>query len=1105
MVRKKLNMDNNIGIVVALQEEFEVLKKTLNVNLTSIPHKDVTYITYESSYIALNGSKLNLIILLLNDMSNTTSASATQWFANKYDFHTLINIGLAGLLSKDYHLLDVIIGEGSFEYNYRGQVIDNSYNSGFEMKHSGRSLPTNKHLYNSLSQLKHLYPSIYSKWETCSLEEIKLNIEDSIIQLLKEHKLLPESEIQIIDKGLICSGGEVGTSKHFKQYLLDQNRLETAIDMESAGFLFAISNLKNPPLSLVIKTISDPADDRKEFLDKIKTGALRKMAMKNASNLLKIFLDIFDFDKREFIDKKIITKENHEEDSLHQATLERLNTPFKMNFSEEILKLWGKIFFLVGNQNNIDLSEEHFLEDLFSFINNSRSSTPLNISGDPGTGISPCLSALYHIFYDNYTIGKTQYYPIYIDFRTFREKIYNDGRDLLFQAKEYAEQEMGKIKLFLTDRHIKNILLIYDGIDITSKFQNPLEETLYKAFSSYSNKKIIGSRSQINRQKKISKIGTNNIASISFHLINIENEEYNKLINIFCEIDNKNIKQNEIKTILKSCNFNEISIFMMRLIFNNIEDVLKNKDIHFLFEDFCSEHIDKTKQSDKYSIDDIAKFAFDYQIYQIDYKEDELYINPAWYLYNRNKEIQYFLIAKHVINSLLLIANGNNDINFSFTYQNRINSYCRYLINRNINIQNGVLNGAEKVIKMESKFDAHANALYLLGRLEDDVCKEKATILIKEYLSHNEEKIQAKSKQTINMDSAALLALRTCYISLACLGDIKASEEYLEKLLLIPAWCNINRGFHLLYYGDKDYNPKNGLVANDNLEDFPKTYSFLYNRINTLIKRPLSDIEIYTFFSLIQHRYEIGKYNNPEKLEQSINLINKILWCDMIEHSDLKSYLKILKETFCELNFSNFKLMKQINKLKFEKRKGWVNRGFKNDKIETVASHTLNAVYMASLLLPTYYNEYSTKYKYSTKYNKDRIINMLLYHDLAECEIHDHTPEESGENVRADEKNFFNKLSLYRTYGFYNVKYIYELWNEFENSNTINATIAKEIDRLDAYAQLLSYLELGEKITIEDFNQWRTEIDNRIQTKLGKRIKRYIESEFISIIHKYSN
>ena len=152
---------------------------------------------------------------------------------------------------------------------------------------------------------------------------------------------------------------------------------------------------------------------------------------------------------------------------------------------------------------------------------------------------------------------------------------------------------------------------------------------------------------------------------------------------------------------------------------------------------------------------------------------------------------------------------------------------------------------------------------------------------------------------------------------------------------------------------------------------------------------------------------------------------------------------------------------------------------------------------MASLFLPKNSNEYR-------EYNKGRILEMLLYHDLAECKTHDHTPEERGEDVKAEEKDFFEKLSLYRTYGFSNVRNIYELWNEFENSNTINALIAKEIDKLEAYAQLLAYLESEEKITKEDFKRWRTEINNSIQTKHAKKIKKHIESEFLSIIDEYS-
>lgn len=791
-------------------------------------------------------------------------------------------------------------------------------------------------------------------------------------------------------------------------------------------------------------------------------------------------------------DETVLSPKNNKEDKLYKETLVYLNSPFKMNFSEEALKSWGKIFFLIGEQKDIALKEDRFLYDLFTFIDKSDGETPLSILGDPGSGISPCLSALYKIFYNKYYAKETQYYPVYIDFRKFRVKIYKDDKDLLSQAKEYVKNEMDVILSFLKECNIENVLLIYDGIDCTSQFQEPLEDIIVNKFSYSIKKKIIGNRAHINKEKVQRR--ENNGAVITFQLTDIEDKKFDKLIENYSAIDNKNIDINQLKMILKKCNFDEIDIFLLRLIFNSIEDTLKNGDVHFLFDKFCLEHLDKTKLNGDYIIDEIARFAFDYNFTRRNdpYTEDDLFHNPAWYLFNRNKEIQHFLIAKHVINLLVLIAKGNRKIDFNYVHKKEVNSYCRYLINIDPNTQDFVLNGAEKVLRIKRNFSAHANALYLLGRLKGRGSEFKAIKIIKGYLKNG------NSKNSSTTDDPSLLALRTGYISLACLGDKTASDEYIQKLLSNNEWCSTNRGFHLRYYGDKYHEQVDGLIPKDELDDCSETYQHLYNQIDTLNKKPLTDIEIYTLFSLIQHRHEAGKFHNETELKKLTELIDKILDKDIIECIDLKLYLRFLKEIFEKPTYSKFTLLKQINNIKFEKRKGWVRRGFNENKIEVVASHTLNAVYMASLLLP---HECGN----NPDYNKNIIMDMLLYHDLAECDIHDHLPEEKTADVKSKEKDFYEKLSMYRTYGFFDTKKIYDLWYEFENKDTINSKVANEIDKIEAYTQLLSYLESGEKTEKSDFKKWRNEINDIVETDYGRKIKNYIESEFKSVIEKYSH
>ncbi len=762
---------------------------------------------------------------------------------------------------------------------------------------------------------------------------------------------------------------------------------------------------------------------------------------------------------------------------LHKKTLNDLGGYFnKTCISSKDFKTWGKIFYQISSIDiNINLQKDSYIDDLFKIIN-SDGNIILNITGNLGTGISPCLSALYHFFYEKYQKNQSMYYPIYIDFGKYRKKIYKGKSDLLKQAKNFAHSQMTDTLSFLKKHNIKSILLIFDGVDHDSKFQKPLEEEIVTIFESFSKKKIIGSIYYFRNKEK----GKN--ANVTFSPINVENAKFNEIVTQLCILEGKTENVDLIKKFVKKSNFNTIDFFLLQFVCKNSKHTLEDNDILSLLENFCLEHLNN--QGIKMSINDASKFAFDYGIKGEIFKENQLN-NPAWSLYNQNKEIQHFLIAKYVVHSLLFTKDFKKS-DFNFIYPDRIDFYRIILINKNIQVQNSIFKTTKEILTKNKSYNAHANALFLLGRLNYEVIKEDAKKIIYDY--------QKKHEKLLVENKELLLALRASYISLAYLGDEKASKIYIGKLLSCDAWNRINRGFHLRYYGDINYFPRIGLITEDNLEDFPKTYSYLYNKISSFVRTPLFDVEVYTFFSLIQSRHKVGRFNNREKLDGIINLIDKILKKDIVEYTDLKFYLEWLKEIFNKPTFSHFTLLRQINNIKFEKRKRWVHLGFK--EIEVVAAHTLNAFLMASLSLPDKGDE--------PEYDKSKIMDMLLYHDLAECVIHNHLPSEKTDVVKTEERNFYEKLSLYKTYGFFNTKKICDLWNEFRMGASINSIIAKEIDKLEAYAQFLSYLASGEKIKKDDFKEWCAKINN-IKTRYGIEIKRYIESEFKSIIEKYSS
>ncbi len=92
-------------------------------------------------------------------------------------------------------------------------------------------------------------------------------------------------------EGHLASGSTVGASRAFTDWLKTRDRAYLALEMEAAGLMAAVYKQTDPKHTLVLRAISDYGDERKEELDKVRKGALRRYAMHNAIHLLWRFFD----------------------------------------------------------------------------------------------------------------------------------------------------------------------------------------------------------------------------------------------------------------------------------------------------------------------------------------------------------------------------------------------------------------------------------------------------------------------------------------------------------------------------------------------------------------------------------------------------------------------------------------------------------------------------------------------------------------------------------------------------------------------------------------------------------------------------------------------
>ena len=161
------------------------------------------------------------------------------------------------------------------------------------------------------------------------------------------------------------------------------------------------------------------------------------------------------------------------------------------------------------------------------------------------------------------------------------------------------------------------------------------------------------------------------------------------------------------------------------------------------------------------------------------------------------------------------------------------------------------------------------------------------------------------------------------------------------------------------------------------------------------------------------------------------------------------------------------------------KRAGWVNQGIEHP--ESITDHMYSCFFIGMVFLPC---EYSAE-----GYDKQKILNMLLIHDIGETILGDIPKYEKPEDFDAIENATMLRLLLKGTYaGMPSVPEYVSAWSGWYKREDENARIAKDIDTIQAIYQFLVYnLKFPEKFSHERRVNWLREI-NQVTTELGRGI-----------------
>lgn len=164
-------------------------------------------------------------------------------------------------------------------------------------------------------------------------------------------------------------------------------------------------------------------------------------------------------------------------------------------------------------------------------------------------------------------------------------------------------------------------------------------------------------------------------------------------------------------------------------------------------------------------------------------------------------------------------------------------------------------------------------------------------------------------------------------------------------------------------------------------------------------------------------------------------------------------------------------LYEEIFKLKNLERKGWVMRDCKSEtgRVESDAEHTFS---MAILALEIMHKE-------KLDLDQEKVLKMILYHELCEIDYGDHTPMEK---ISKEEKFFHEYECIKRLSEQYDMPEIVALWTEFEEGETPEAQFVKKVDKFDAIMQSKIYADIAkDKSVFEEFRDSKPAISEEFK------------------------
>ena len=198
----------------------------------------------------------------------------------------------------------------------------------------------------------------------------------------------------------------------------------------------------------------------------------------------------------------------------------------------------------------------------------------------------------------------------------------------------------------------------------------------------------------------------------------------------------------------------------------------------------------------------------------------------------------------------------------------------------------------------------------------------------------------------------------------------------------------------------------------------------------------------------------------------------------LLIQQDYPLYVVSVIDSFLEMKRRGYKgkndIYNIIQKCNAIERTGWLNAEVPTEHKESIAEHMFNMYHLGSIYLTN-----------NDGYNKERVLKLIMVHDLAETIIGDiaHPYKTANDDKKEDlaAKALFCSLMYYSEDSSY-----YEYWCEWEERITIESLIAHDLDSLQFNYQFMTYAcKYPDCFSDDDVELW---MRRRPKTELGLKL-----------------